>query len=166
MRRIAIQDANILIDLVKTGIFETCLGLSYQFATTNIVLEELFPYQQELITPYINSGRFISIQISAAELNEIDLLTAEDTRMSIQDWSALYFAIKKEAILITGDKYMRAMAKKKAVEYHGIFWLFDELVENGTVSPKVALTYLEAIMNINKRLPSEEYKKRKIRWSG
>lgn len=45
MKRIAIQDANILIDLVKTGLFDHCMALQYQFTTTNIILDELHDNQ-------------------------------------------------------------------------------------------------------------------------
>ena len=41
MKLIAIQDANILIDLVITGLFDHCLSLEYQFTTTDIILNEL-----------------------------------------------------------------------------------------------------------------------------
>ena len=150
---------------MKTRIFETCLELPYQFATTNIVLEELLPDQQELIAPFISSDQFLIIQISAEELIEIDLMTAEDTRLSLQDWSALYFAMKKEAILVTGDKFMRDMAKKKSVEYHGIFWLFDEMVAAETITKGEALFYLDSLMKVNKRLPEKEYENRKENWT-
>ena len=58
MRRIAIQDANILIDLVKTGLFDYCMSLEYQFSSTDIVFEELYPAQQTIVAAYIQSGSY------------------------------------------------------------------------------------------------------------
>ena len=70
MTRIAIQDANILIDLVKTGLFDYCLALQYQFTTTEIILNELYDEQVALIQPHISSGKFIIIGITAKELTD------------------------------------------------------------------------------------------------
>lgn len=63
MPKIVIQDANILIDLVKTGLFDHCLALQYEFTTTEIILAELYEEQVTLIQPHINSGKFAVISI-------------------------------------------------------------------------------------------------------
>ena len=39
MRKIAIQDANILIDLVNIGLFSHCLALGYEFSTTQLIFK-------------------------------------------------------------------------------------------------------------------------------
>ena len=81
MKKVAIQDANILIDLVKTGLFRDCLALPYEFLTTDIILDELHDAQIELILQHIDSTKFSVIKISATELVEIQLLSTEDTRL-------------------------------------------------------------------------------------
>ncbi len=91
--KIAIQDANILIDLVKTGLFDHCLALQYEFTTTEIILAEWYEVQVTLIQPHINSGKFTVISISAGELIEIQVLSQEDNRLSEQDWSAVFYAL-------------------------------------------------------------------------
>ncbi len=94
MQQIAIQDANILIDLVKTGLFAHCLVLDYRFVTTDLVFEELYESQQAEIRPHINSGKFTLIKISEEELGEIQIASVEDKRLSEQDWSTVYYAEK------------------------------------------------------------------------
>lgn len=86
MNQIAIQDANILIDLLAIGMFDHCLAAACQFITTDIILAELYEHQVDLIQPYIHSGRFSVIAITAEELLEIQSLSLEDERLSIQDW--------------------------------------------------------------------------------
>lgn len=162
--RVAIQDANILIDLVKTGLFEYCLALQYEFTTTEIILEELYDEQLEMIQPHINSGKFLVISISDEALVEIQLMSLQDTRLSEQDWSAVYYAEQMEAILLSGDKPLRKLAKSKGLDVHGIFWLLDQLVGLNILTPKEAYAFLQKIIACNKRLPADEYEQRLKQW--
>ena len=164
MKRIAIQDANILIDLVKTGLFDYCLALQYQFTTTEIILNELYDEQVALIQPHISSGKFLVIAITGEELVAIQVMSLEDTRLSEQDWSAVYYAQQKEALLLSGDKHLRGMAKSKGLTVHGIFWLMDQLVDTGILSKSEACSFLQDLISKNKRLPAEECERRIISW--
>jgi rRNA-processing protein FCF1 len=164
MRRIAIQDANILIDLVKTGLFDYCMKLEYRFITTDFVFDELYEEQQKQVAPYITEGRFVIISISDLALQEITRLNQEDNRLSPQDCSALHFAIENNYILLTGDKRMRTMANKKTIEYYGIFWIIDLLVEGAILNKNEALAFLEKLQLVNRRLPAEEFEKRRNSW--
>jgi hypothetical protein len=125
MIQIAVQDANILIDLVKTGLFDQCLALDYQFTTTNIILDELYAEQIELIQPHIISGKFTIIEITEEELIAIQLMSLENTKLSEQYWPAFYYPQKKAAILLTGDKRLRAIAETNELTVCGIFCVLD-----------------------------------------
>jgi predicted nucleic acid-binding protein len=166
VKKIAIQDANILIDLVSTGLFDHCLALNYQFSTTDLILAELYEAQVELIQPHINSGKFEIITVSIEELLVIQQLSAEETKLSEQDWSAVYVAQKKKAILLSGDKRLRTLAEQKSIVVCGILWVLDELVRTGLISHEQACAFVSALMNRNKRLPLHECEKRKKKWCG
>jgi len=165
MQQIAIQDANILIDLLKTGLFAHCLVLDYQFMTTDLVFEELYETQQAEIQPHIDSGKFTLIRISKEELVEIQVASLEDKRLSEQDWSTVYYAAKWKTILVSGDKTLRQLAELKRIEVHGIFWLLDLLAENSILANEVCFDFLTSLVAINKRLPANEIKERQKRWS-
>lgn len=164
MQTIAVQDANILIDLIKTGLFNHCLALPFSFTTTNIIMDELIEEQAAIIEPHINSGKFSVIKITIEELEEIMLLSEENTSLSEQDWSAYYFAEKKSSLLLTGDKRLRTIAESKGITVCGILWVFDRLVENAILSEEEACINLKALRNINKRIPQTEYEKRVKNW--
>jgi predicted nucleic acid-binding protein len=164
MKTIAVQDANILIDLIKTGLFDHCLALPFSFTTTNIIMDELIEEQAAVIEPHINSGKFSVIKITADELGEIMLLSEENTSLSEQDWSAYYYAQKKSSLLLTGDKRLRTIAESKGIIVCGILWVFDRLVENAILSEEEACTNLKILKNINKRIPQTEYEKRIKNW--
>ncbi len=164
MKRIAIQDANILIDLVKAGLFDHCLALQYEFTTTEIILAELYEEQVTQIQPHISSGKFTVISISAIELIKIQLMSREDTRLSEQDWSAVFYAQQKQAILLSGDKPLRAIATAKQIIVHGIFWLMDQLVESKVLSTAEACSFLKKLIAANKRVPVMECEQRLKAW--
>jgi predicted nucleic acid-binding protein len=166
MKLIALQDANILIDLVNMGLFDHCLSLHYQFTTTNIILDELYEHQVRLIQPHINSGKFTIIQIDADSLINIQIATLEDTRLSEQDWSALYYAKQLDAILLTGDKRMRSLAKAKDVMVCGVLWILDQLVETSKLTQQEACVFLHQLISKNKRLPADECEQRMKLWCG
>ncbi len=166
MKILAIQDANILIDLVSVGLFAHCLSLDYQFTTTDIVLAELHDEQVLAIEPHINSERFSIIDIDAETLGEITIAAEEDTRLSVQDWSVLFYAQKKDGLLLTGDKRLRTLAKQKGITVCGVLWILDELVERIHLTPKDAHTFLQELQVKNKRLPADECSKRLKMWGG
>jgi hypothetical protein len=164
VKPIAIQDANILIDLVKTGLFDYCLALKYQFMTTDIILDELYPEQALLIQPHILSGKFEVIAITATELIEIQVMSIENANLSEQDWSAVYYAQKRNALLLTGDKRMRAIAAAKSILFAGILWLLDELVAHDILSVTEACFFLKKLRAVNKWLPQDECELRIKSW--
>jgi rRNA-processing protein FCF1 len=164
MKKIAIQDANILIDLVKTGLFGECLALPYEFLTTDIILAELHDSQIELIGPHILAAKFSVIKISATELVQIQLLSAQDSRLSEQDWSAYYYARQKNALLLTGDKRLRILAESNGIITCGIFWILDQLVGVKAITKADACSFLQSLIASNKRLPASEYTSRFNLW--
>jgi len=166
MKTIAIQDANILIDLVSVGLLAHCLSLDYQFTTTDIVLAELHNEQVLAIEPHINSERFLIIDIDADTLGEIIIAAQEDARLSVQDWSVLFYAQKDDGILLTGDKRLRTLASQKGIAVCGVLWILDELVERSHLTQKDAHTFLQELQLKNKRLPVDECSIRLKMWDG
>lgn len=164
MKLIAIQDANILIDLVNTGLFAHCLSLQYRFTTTDIILDELHEEQAALIQPHINSGKFTIIEIDADSLMAILEASKEEPRLSEQDWSALYYAQKLGALLLTGDKRLRNLAKQKGISVCGVLWILDQLVETSNLTKQEACEFMQQLLLKNKRLPADECEQRLKLW--
>lgn len=52
MKRIAIQDANIIIDLIHIDLFFLSLDLEFRFFTTDIIHFELNDHQSSIIQNY------------------------------------------------------------------------------------------------------------------
>lgn len=164
MKRIAIQDANIIIDLIHIDLFSLSLDLEFRFFTTDIIHFELNDHQSSIIQDYVHLGKFGIISISKSELEEIKSLSTVHKKLSEQDCSALYFAEKHKAVLLSGDKHLRKAAEFFKIEVRGILWIFDQLIEKKIIEKTTALVFLEKLLLINKRLPMDQCKKRMEAW--
>ena len=166
MKRIAIQDANIMIDLLKTGLFDYCLSLDYEFTTMDIILDELYEEQVAMIQPHISSGKFTIIEISIEDLRAIQEMALENDRLSEQDWSAVYFAQQNSGILLTGDSRLKNIAAAKGITICGMLWILDQLVEKKVFTKGESCKFLKKLILENRRLPVEECEKRIGLWCG
>lgn len=75
--KIVINDANILIDLAELGMLSDFFQLTFEFRTTNLILDELFDEQYAELIPFIESGNIIVDEISIDELAEIVAIRAK-----------------------------------------------------------------------------------------
>lgn len=83
----------------------------------------------------------------------------------MQDCSVIFLAEKYKAILLSGDRAIRITAKTIGIEYHGILWALDQLIEQNIITSKTAKDKLIYLMSINNRLPQKECQKRIDRWN-
>jgi predicted nucleic acid-binding protein len=165
MQIVAIQDANIIIDLIKIELFSSCLRLPYRFVTTNLILySELNEEQVAITEAHIQSGQFALIQISDEELAVILTEAKTDRKLSEQDWSAYYYAQKMKALLLTGDNHLRKKAEANGISVCGILWVLDELLATNIITITEAFNYLKDLMQKNKRLPKKECEARLREW--
>lgn len=166
--RLLVNDANILIDLIELGILPHFFALEYEFYTTDMVLGELYLHQQETLLPYIDNGELIVEEVSPDDLVEIFQIMALRPTLSDKDCSAFHQARKRQATLITSDNTLRKFAIDQQLEVHGHLWVFDQMVEAATISPKRAsekLTELCEIINPKLALPNHECSKRIRKWN-
>lgn len=166
--RIIVNDANILIDLVDLKILPHFFQLEYEFHTTEMILDELFPEQKEALVPYIETGSLIIDEITEDDLVAILNIRISKPNLSEQDCSAFYQAQKENAALITSDNTLRKFAQSNNLEVHGHFWVFDNLVENDLLTGSRAIEKLDELCNVvNPKLglPQSECQKRIKKWS-
>lgn len=164
---IVVNDANILIDLVKLEILSYFFGLNFQFFTTDLVLEELHDYQKDELQPFIDGGKLEVQEISEVQLEEIIKIRMERPSLSEQDCSAFYQAQNLTATLITSDNTLRKFAKTKKLDVHGHLWVFDQMVDEQTMTPEIASNKLDELcqkINPKLNLPKKECALRKVKW--
>ncbi len=146
--KIAVTDANIFIDLYDLGLTKPFFNLELEIHTTSAVLFELYPEQQEILQAYQSVGR-----LEVHNLQEQDFIEIYNENypksLSEADKSVLHVANKINACVLSSDKTLRNCAKNKAIEYHGMIWIFDKFVETATLTPKEAKTKLNQLVASN-----------------
>lgn len=146
--KIAVTDACIFIDLLELEIVSPFLNLELEIHTTAAVMNELFIEQQENLLAHQTANKLTIHQLSGENLYEIQS-TAFPKALSHQDRSVIYLAFQLQATVLSSDKAVRNFAKRVAIETHGMFWIFDQLVDQKLLTKDLAVSKLRRLMNGN-----------------
>lgn len=156
---IVVNDANVLIDLVKLRLLPHFFGLQQVFYTTDLILHELHAEQVEELQTFIDADTLRIIHLTDDEVMEITRIQAEKRQLSEQDCSAIVCARKVAGNLLTSDNILRKFATRNLLTVYGHLWVFDRMVEENTISPLEAiakLTELRETVNPRLNLPKAE----------
>ena len=159
-----VNDANILIDLLKTDLIEQFFGLNYEFHVTDFAANEIHETNAVKLEAFIKQKKLIKWSFGYKELIEIQSIEMKYRKLSITDCSCLFLADRLSATLLTGDAVLKGVAQKNRIPVHGTLWVFDELVKNRLISPARACKKLTHLMEINPRLPIDECNSRIAKW--
>jgi len=163
--RIAVQDANVLIDLELAGLFDLWFQLDVETHTTDLIRSELEVGGHGQALAYFKSGQVREHGLSFEELEQVSELEREvGSKAKFNDCSVLFLAMKLDAILISGDKALRGAGKARHVEVHGTIWIMDQLVEGRMMNGETAAAKLEHLLSMERYLPAEEVRIRLKRW--
>jgi hypothetical protein len=159
---LAIQDANILMDLHKAGLLEAYFRLGIETHTTDLVLLEVRPS----VAPFVLTGQLRVKTTPATEMAALLAFKAQQPpSLSLEDCSVFHLALQLSAILLTGDNKLRVHAEKARVEAHGILWLLDLMVEDAILDMSTATSCLDQLLKANARLPADECQRRLKLWA-
>ena len=164
--KIVINDANILIDLVKLELIDAFSMLDFDLHTTDFVLDELNDEQRTPIDS-LNYGKKITVieTIETKDFQGITTLLEKSKGLSFEDCSVWYYSKKMSGILLTGDGKLRKQASKDNIEVRGIIYLFDALLNQNLISFQEAIKKIKQLMLLNNRLPKKEIDKRIELWN-
>lgn len=164
---VIVNDANILIDLIKLQLLEAFFKIECEFHSTSLIIDnELYDEQKEQLQPYIERGKLIIQDLDVADMLNIMSIQARKPQLSDKDCSALHCAQKLSASLITSDNSLRKFAKEIEIDVHGHLWVFDELLKYNCINAKTAISKLEELNTINSKLnlPRKECEARIEKW--
>lgn len=164
--KVAIKDANIIFDLFEIELLETFLSLDFDFITSDLVNSEIKTVTLKLKINDCKTKKLISIEsLNYKQLSEAYNIKLEQPGLSIPDCSVIILAQKHNAFILSGDKVLRNKAKELGLEYHGILWILDTLIDFNKISKNTACIKLKELMKTNKRLPLTDCNKRLEKWS-
>ena len=162
--KIAVNDANIFIDLIDIGLVRRFFRLKLDFHTTTLVINELDENQKSELQPFIAKGTLKVKAFSTEEMEAVEQMELDSQKLSQHDLSVYYYAKTINAVILTGDKSLRTEAKKHGFEVHGVLWIFEQLIANNVITYGVAIDKLNDLMKINTWLPVQECFDRIEKW--
>jgi len=164
--RVAVKDANVFIDMELMGLFELWTALGYQTFTTSMIEVELRRGGHSEALAYLATDSIDVLEPDTGAVEELQ--HALDKSVSLQDASVLFVALQYDAMLLTGDKRLRANAELLEVECHGSIWILDQLVKSGNLQGKVAAAKLIRLLSFDgdqvRHLPKKTAKEYIDRW--
>jgi len=146
--KIAVTDACIFIDLNDLGLVASFFNIEIEIHTTSSVYFELYPEQQQVLKAYQSVDRLIVHNLQEQDFIEI-YSEKYPKSLSETDKSVLHIANKINACVLSSDKTLRNCAKNKGIEYHGMIWIFDKLVETSVLTKKEAAIKLKQLVVTN-----------------
>jgi rRNA-processing protein FCF1 len=164
--RIIINDANILIDLVKLDLMNEFIQLKFELKTTDFIFEELNEEQKIIIQGYVNS-KYIEVIATQEEedFQSITNILEKSSGLSFEDCSVWHYANKLNGILLSGDGKLRKHAMANGITVKGILFVFDQLLLNNLISFDVAIQKLNQLYDLNPRLPISSKNERIENWT-
>lgn len=146
--KVAVTDACIFIDLHDLNLTNLLFSLGLEVHTSLDVFNELYPYQQNLLLAFHSVGKLFIHNISAKERIEIQKQNYPRA-LSENDKTVLFLAEKMEAMILSSDKAVRNYAGKKSIEYHGMLWILDRLVDADLLFAPEAADKLQTLIKKN-----------------
>lgn len=150
VRLLTISDANVLIDIEEAGLTASMFSLSgLEFCVPDVLFEtELKAKHSTLLN--LGLKRF---ELSGEKVLEICSLVQKHSKVSRLDFFALQLAREHSAMLLTGDRALRNVAKQYGVECHGTLWLVELMVQERVIGADVAREAYRKMREAGGRLP-------------
>lgn len=147
--KIVVTDACIFIDVIELQLTSKFFNLNVEIHTTADVLSELYDSQQQILEGYRASNKLTVHVLTGDEQMEL-LNTPFPKALTPEDQSVLFIAKKmKNATVLSSDKPVRKCAKNLSIEYHGMLWILDQLVEQKLLSKPEGSAKIKSLASSN-----------------
>lgn len=165
METVVVNDTNIFIDLLSIELLDDFFNLPISIHTNDFIINELIVSDQREKVLYYAPERLYIKKYTPIEIAEIVTFRSScENNVSFEDCSVWLYAKLNSYRLLTGDGKLRKSASASATIVSGILFVFDMLIECKIISHTKGVEKLIELTKVNKRLPSEEIKKRLAKW--
>jgi predicted nucleic acid-binding protein len=162
--KIVVNDASILIDLLKIDLLDEFFCLPLEMHTTDLVSSEIKDESTKRFQKYIEKKMINIYSFSDKEWAEVVYIKTENPPLSMADCSCFWLCKQLSATLLTSDGKLRSSASKENIPVHGILWLFEELISQKEITAGEAGKKLKKLIEINPRLPHKECQRWLKKW--
>jgi predicted nucleic acid-binding protein len=146
--KIAITDACIFIDIYDLQLTSKFFGLELDIHTSVDVFNELYDEQKEMLRAYQSVGK-LTLHSILEEDRKVMFTKGYPKSLSDNDKTVLYLSEKIDAMVLSSDKAVRNHAKKLCVEYHGMLWVLDKLIETNLIDKSTAIEKINQLFKTN-----------------
>ena len=161
---IVVNDASILIDLLKVDLSDEFFRLPFEMHTTDLVSAEITDESAKRFQRYIEKKMINIHSFSGEDWEEVVHIKDENPPLSMADCSCVWLCKQLSAILLTSDGKLKRSASEIGIPVHGIFWVFEQLISQEKITRREADNKLKALIEINPWLPRDECLKRLKKW--
>jgi len=146
--KIVVTDACIFIDLIELRLLTQFFGLNLEVHTTLDVYHELFSNQQEFLDAYKSVKKLTLHNLQPKEWETI-LNDSFPKSLSDIDKTVIYLAQKISGTILSSDKAIRNYSKQNSIPYHGMLWIFDQLINFELISKQTAVEKINQLVAQN-----------------
>ncbi len=163
---VVVQDASVLIDLGAAELFDAWFSLEVETLTTSLVWREVTRRTHKAkLRQFARADQIEVVGIGSEAMSEVVRLKLDlPGSVSLKDASVLHLAMQRKAVLLTGDRNLRACAEARDVRVHGLLWLLDYIVERKALSAHAAARKLQLLTRLNPRLPKPDCEALLAKW--
>lgn len=160
---VVVSDTSVLIDLRRGELLTSAFRLPWGFVVPDLL------YEREL-KPLGAADELQNLGLRVEALDGAGVAVAigyqrRRRELSLPDSFALALAKTNAWRLLTGDRALRELAAGELVDCHGVLWLLDRMLEEGTVNRHALREGLQTISTHPRcRLPRAEVRKRLVAW--
>jgi predicted nucleic acid-binding protein len=156
--RIVVSDSSCLIDLRKVSLLDAFLKLPYEILIPNTLFEEELLKFTEAQKRMLLRGGLKVIDLPGERVLRAQQVVRAAAQLSVHDGFAFALAESHPGcILLTGDRYLRALATTHKIEVHGFLWLVDEIHQHRLTTAKILCAALRLLaVDPAVRLPRRE----------
>ena len=142
--KIIVHDSSVLVDMIGCELLEPWFGSGLRAVTTRLVLHEMNrKAQRSRLQRFVDDKKLVVVGLGAEDMTGVVSLRAElSSKVSLEDASALYLAVREKGVLLTGDNDLRKAAENREIEVHasyGFLMSLSRAAECFKVSPPNAL---------------------------
>ena len=167
MKRVVVNDASVLIDLIDLDLLSSFFTLPFDFHLPYVIFEsELYESQQKSLEQIFDEGGLILEHLSQDEVVKVYEIQKTKPKLSDKDIAAFLITRRLNATLLTSDQTLAKYARNENQSAHGILWIFDQLREHSALEPGDAIIKLERLLSQNPWFapPHAEIDKRIKEW--
>jgi hypothetical protein len=156
--RILVSDTSVLIDLERGRLLEATFAIGWEFAVPDLL------YKTELEASDGPQLLKLGLRVESLDgdgVRQALAYRAHAPALTLADSFALTLAKINAWTLLAGDGELRKLAHAEKVDYHGVLWMLDQLLEHKVVTPKILHRALTTIsLHPRCRLPARDVRNR------